>query len=101
MMVTDATGRGAITVMAAVPFTVPIDAVIVTLPGVTPVTMPHTAPGWSWPSGTTVATERTLLLQVSGHTTTRPSASRSVAVKMMVSPAVTVTDVGVSRIDAG
>jgi len=90
--VTDATGAGAVTVIAAVPLCPSLVAVIVAVPAVTPVTSP--VPD-------TVATPGALL----AHVTVRPvstfaAASFVVAVNCTVCPTTTAAGVGVTVTDA-
>jgi hypothetical protein len=72
-------------VRAAAPLTVPLAAVIVTLPELTPITVPSV----------TVATAESLLAHSTCWSEVRfPAASRTVAFKTIVSPAATLGDDG-------
>jgi hypothetical protein len=72
--------------MDAVPLAGPLVAVMVTVPGLTPVTTAVVSPP---ARGATVATAVLLLLHDTSRCRSRPSVSRTVAVRMTVSLAVT------------
>ena len=63
LTVTDATGRAGVTVTEAVPLAVPLVAVMVALPGLTPVTVANDSPAFPELSAATVATPTSLLVQ--------------------------------------
>src|SRR5881394_795737 len=100
--VTDATGRPGVTVTDAVPLAVPLVALMVIPPGLTPVTVANASPAFPALSAATVATPTSLLVQVThGLPSKRPTASRTVAVNLIVSPAApTLPCVGASVTDA-
>ena len=62
--VTDAIDRGGVTVTDADPLAVPLVAVMVTLPGLTPVTVANASPVFLELSAAMVATASSLLVQV-------------------------------------
>ena len=103
LTVTDATGRGGVTVTDAVALAVPLVAVIVTLPELTPVTVANARPAPAELSTATVARATSLLIQATeGWSSKRPPASRTVAVSLIVSPAApTVACVGETATAAG
>src|SRR2546425_8893535 len=83
------------TITDAVALAVPLVAVIVTLPGLTPVTVPNASPKLRESKGPAVATATSLLVQpTNGWSSKRPAASRTVARSTIVSPAPTVAEVG-------
>src|SRR5205823_5263976 len=100
-IITDATIRAGPTVTVAVPLAfrlaLPLVAVIVALPRLTPVT---TANGGLLRA--TVATAGALLVQVtSANAIVFPAASRTVAARKIVSPDATVAEIGETVTDAG
>src|SRR6266571_5961856 len=101
--VTDATGRGGVTVTEAVPRAAPLVAVMVTLAGLTPVTVAYASPKLRELSAATVATVAALLVQVTeGWSINVPNSSRTVAVRLIVSPAAsTVACAGETATEAG
>src|SRR5205823_10412240 len=99
-IITDATIRAGPTVTVAVPLAfrlaLPLVAVIVALPGLTPVTTANEL------LPATVATAGALLVQVtSANGIVFPAASRTVAARKIVSPDATVAGVGETVTDAG
>ena len=103
LTVTDATGRGGVTVTDVLPLAAPLLTVMVTLPGLTPVTVANANPSLPELSATTVATAGSPVVQVTdGWSSKSPAASRTVAVSLIVSPAASrVAWVGETANDAG